>query len=310
MAVQTTENPPDQLEISCQSCGSSLVVEAHMRTAQCPWCASTSIVERPPTPDRPMPAFVVSFVIPQEKAATLVQQWIRSRSLFARSDFKRAAAELTRGVYLPAYLYSAVADTQYSAQIGENYTTTETYTTTDSNGKTQIRTRTVTKTEWRPLYGQHAGYLLDILVSASRGVANERLEAIEPFDLRALRRYTPWLISGWLAEDPSMTQEQCHELARNEGMVKVEHLLQNFMPGDSYTDLKYETQFRNEDVDLTLLPVWSFAIRYHADRPPVQVLVNGQTGRVGGNVPFSATKITSAVLLVLAAIAVLVLLFR
>jgi hypothetical protein len=43
--------------------------------------------------------------------------------------------------------------------------------------------------------------------------------------------------------------------------------------------------------------VWSFAVRYAEDRPPVQILVNGQTGRVGGKVPISAIKVTVAVLL-------------
>ena len=49
-----------------------------------------------------------------------------------------------QGIYVPAYLYSAVARSAYTAQIGEDYTETETYT--DSDGKTQ--TRTVTRTDW------------------------------------------------------------------------------------------------------------------------------------------------------------------
>ena len=69
------------------------------------------------------------------------------------------------------------------------------------------------------------------------------------------------------------------------------------MPGDSHRDLQFETQLSREVIDLVLLPVWSFAVRYAEDRPPVQILVNGQTGRVGGKVPISAIKVTIAVLL-------------
>jgi hypothetical protein len=248
----------------------------------------------------------VGFVLDQQHAQQAVQQWIQSRSIFARSDFKSAAAELTQGVYLPAYLYGAVAESDYQVDIGENYTVVETYTTTDSKGNTTTRTRTKTVTEWRQLEGKHCCYMIDVIVTASRGVSNSALEAIEPFDLRALRRYTPAMISGWLAEDPSRSEEECFALAHDESVEKLGATLSDFMPGDSHRNLYYETTFSDESIDLLLLPVWSFAVKYQADKPAVRILINGQTGQVGGYVPLSATKITIAVLLGISAIAVLV----
>ena len=81
-----------ELEISCGACGVTLHVESHVRTTQCPFCASPSVIERPPSASRPDPTFVIGFVVDQERATALVQRWIRSRGLFARSDFKNAAA--------------------------------------------------------------------------------------------------------------------------------------------------------------------------------------------------------------------------
>jgi predicted RNA-binding Zn-ribbon protein involved in translation (DUF1610 family) len=288
----TTEAP---LEISCQSCGATLRVEPHLRSTVCPYCASPSIVSRPRREDRPAPTFIVPFVIDHEHATAAVKRWIAGSHLFARSDFKAAAPELTRGVYLPAYLYGAVADSEYTARIGENYTVTETYTTTDSKGRTVTRTRTVTKTEWRSLQGRHRCYLVDILVTASQGVANAALEAIEPFDLRALRRYRDGYIAGWIAEEPSRTQDECFHLAHDEALAEVGQQLSAFMPGDSHHDLDSRTSLRDEMIDFVLLPVWSYAVRYAEDQPPLQILVNGQTGRVGGKVPLSTTKVVAAI---------------
>ncbi len=284
------------LEISCESCGACLQVEAHMRTAKCPYCASPSIIERPPTVDRPSPTFIVEFVVDQQRAVTLVKQWITGSGLFARSDFKRSAVDATQAVYVPAYLYGAVARTDYQASIGENYTVTETYTTTDANGKTVTRTRQVTKTEWRELYGDHECYVLDVLVTASAGIANHVLEAIEPFDLRAMRRYDPAIIAGWLAETPTLTLDVCQELARDESVVKIGEMLGPFMPGDSYSDLSYSTRLYDEVIDQLLLPVYSFAVRYHPEKAPVTILVNGQTGEIAGKVPISWVKVMVAVL--------------
>ena len=299
----------DALSIACKSCGAELVVASNIRSTVCPYCASPSIVERPPTPNRPVPTFVVGFVRDHEQATNAVKQWITSRHMFVRSDFKRASPELTRGVYLPAYLYSAISDSQYSAEIGENYTETETYTTTDSNGKPVIKTRTVTKTEYRSLQGRHEGYLIDIVVSASRGVANAALEAIEPFDLRAMRRYEDGMIAGWIAEEPSRTVDECMRLSHEEAMQIVQRKLQRFMPGDSHRNLRHRTNLHDEMVHLILLPIWSFALRYAEDQPPLKILVNGQTGRVNGDVPISYGKIALAVGGFLLVILILFLLF-
>ena len=297
------------VEVSCQSCGANLIVQSHMLTAICPYCASSSIIQRPPTKNLPIPSFTIGFVVTHDRATELVRQWLRRSHVFARSDFKRAVPELTRGVYLPAYLYGAVADSQYSASIGENYTEVETYTTVDGKGNTVTRTRTVTKTEWRPLRGNHSCYVVDVVVTASRGVANAALEAIEPFDLRSLRRFTPALISGWLAEEPSLSKDECFRIAHGETLGKVGVMLKGFMPGDSHSNLHFDTKLSREVIDLVLFPVWSFAIRYDAAKAPIQILVNGQTGRVGGSVPVSVTKVSLAVVAVLFLIGLVVLLF-
>jgi len=299
----------ETIEIACQSCGAVLTLDDNVRSTTCPYCASPSIVRRPPSPDRPTPTFVIGFVIDHDRAAKAVRKWISRSHLFTRSDFKSAVPELTHGIYLPAYLYGAIAKSSYTATIGENYTETETYTTTNSEGKRVTRTRTVIKTEWRGLQGRHDCYVVDVVVTASKGVANEALEAIEPYDLRGLRAYEDSFLAGWLAEEPSRSQDQCLQFAHNETLAHVGNRLTNFMPGDSYRDLQHQTQLHQEVIDLVLMPVWAYAVRYAEDRPPVQILVNGQTGRVGGKVPVSTTKIVLAVFAVIAFVLLMVLLF-
>ena len=38
-----------------------------------------------------------------------------------------------------------------------------------------------------------------VLFTASTGIPNVELAQVEPFDLRALRRYRPELVAGWIA---------------------------------------------------------------------------------------------------------------
>lgn len=323
MAVAQRSEPTT---FACGNCGAALSFGG-ARTATCPYCASPNIAVRPPavasrdvrpassaaegrrgSVERSDPRFAVAFVGDAAVAHRALERWLGGRSLFADGAIKRATVEGLRGIYVPAYLYSAVATTEYTAQIGENYTETETYTTTDSQGRSRTETRTVTRTEYRSLAGRHVGYIADVVVSASGGLADAELQAIEPFDLKQLRRYAPALISGWIAEEFARDQEACVQASRGEAIELVGEQLRRFMPGDSYSDLSYRTAVSWETIDPIYVPVWVLALRYRETKRPVRVVINGQTGKAYGRAPLSAWKIAAAVLAVAAIVAAIVLL--
>ena len=289
----------EQHEIACQACGAKILFEPLHRTVRCPYCDSPSVVDRPATTDRPDPVFTIGFAIDRVRARGLLRSYLRGRR-WAPQALRQATAERVEGVYLPAYLYSAVADSRYRAEIGENYTTTQ----YDAKRKSM---RQVTKTEYRTLEGSHRCYADDLVVTASEGIPNAELEAIEPFDLGGLRRYAPATISGWTSEEPSTTHEESLELAREESRQKVMQRLRAFMPGDSHRGLRASTDLINEAMDLLLLPVWVCAVRWRKDRPPIRLLVNGQTGKAAGKIPVSWAKVGAAIGIGLAAVALAVL---
>ncbi|MEO6776859.1 MAG: hypothetical protein ABI467_28235 [Kofleriaceae bacterium] len=299
---------PGEATFACAQCGATLTFDG-VRTQRCPYCDSPSFVERPATPGLPDPQFVVTFVGDAAFARRALDRWIGGRTMFADSSLRAAKVEDLRGVYVPAYLYSAVARTEYTAQIGENYQETETYTTTDAQGKATTATRTVTRTEYRALAGDHVGYVSDVIVTASRGLGNAELQQVEPFDLKQMRRFSPALVSGWITEEFSRTDDACLKLSRGEAVDQIGARLGHFMPGDSYSDLTYKTRVSWESLEPILVPVWVFAVRYRQDKDPLRVLINGQTGEIAGKVPLSPWKIVFAVLgtlALLAGIAVLI----
>ncbi len=285
------------VELSCASCGANLVVEADRRTTRCPYCDAPSVVDRPETADRPDPTFAIGFSVDRHDAVRRLKAFLHGRR-WAPNALRTATAERVEGVYVPAYLYTASADSRYRAAIGEDYTVTETH----KKGVRRVR-----KTEYRPLEGSHRCYVDGLVVTASNGLANAELEAIEPYDPAGLRRFSPALVSGWIAEEPSLTREQSLEHARGEARDQVGRKLHAFMPGDSFHDLQATTTLEDEAMDLVLAPVWVCAVRWHAGRPPIRLLVNGQTGKVAGEVPVSWTKVAAVVGAGLALVALLVL---
>lgn len=280
------------VEFSCGSCGSQIQVEAHLRTATCPYCASPAVVERPVETGRAQPDYVLAFVVSHERALAAARRWVK-RAWLAPEAFRHAPVEAIRGVYVPSYLFSAAVHAEYSARIGENYTVT--YTTTDSKGRTVTRTRT--ETEWHTLAGNYSAYVSDVVVTASRGIGNGELEAIEPFDLRALHRYSPRLLSGWIAEEASMAAEECRKLAVGEAVAEVQRRVAAFLPGDRQSDVEVSARLADIAQVLMLAPVWVLPVRFADDRV-VRLLVNGQTGKVFGRPPRSWWKIGALIVLV------------
>src|SRR5215468_8725316 len=274
---------------SCGTCGAGLSF-AGVRSETCPYCASPNVVERPPDAGRPRPELVVAFTGDAGLARRQLERWLGSRTWFADARIKRARVEDLHGVYVPAYLYSAVAHTDYTASIGEQ--------STDAEGHKKAEIRTVTRTEYRPLSGHHVGYVTDVLVSASAGLTDAELAAIEPYDYLHLRRYSPALISGWIAEEFSRDPDDRRRASREAAVDDVGLRLRRFMPGDGHSDLVWRTSVTWESLAAVLVPVWVLAVRYRDDRRPLRVVINGQTGAIAGKVPLAWWKIALAVVVV------------
>lgn len=286
------------LFLACNECGAEVEFEPHLRTGKCFYCGSPQVVDRPPQANRPNPHFAIGFTVTPERALSIAQARV-ARAWLAPESFRKMKLEDIRGVYLPAYLYTATARAQYQAKIGENYTVTETYTTT-SNGRTVTRTRTRTKTEWRSLAGRFDTYLDDQIVTASKGIPNEELEAVEPFDTSALKRYSPAIISGWVTEEPSVDIHTCRSYAHEEAEEQLSERIKSYLPGDSSRLENVQSHFNNEDMTLTLVPLWVLPIRYDESKSVLRLLVNGQTGKVACKTPTSWLKFTILAIVLLA----------
>lgn len=287
--------------LQCGTCRAELTLPEGERAQVCAYCASPNVsVTARSSHDEPV--FCIPHSEGEHRAKEALARWQRQLGFFRHPGVRRAKLEAFRGVYLPAVLYSAVARASFDASIGEEYYVTETYTER-VDGKNVTRTRRVKKHEWVPLSGRVDGWAADILVSASRGVRNEALEAIEPYDFGQLRRYATGLVAGWSVETPSRTSAECLESARGELTQRIGNRLSSLMPGDTHSDLRFSTRTEQETATPVLVPVWVLALAFAADKPALQVLINGQTGRVSAKVPWSWPRILTVVLLVAAAIA-------
>ncbi len=290
-----------QRHFRCENCGAEVSIDPGQRSYTCAFCDSNYVVEfSPAETGRQEPEFVIGFAVTPAEALERFRQWLGRNSWFRPGDLSAAQiAEKLKGVYIPFWSFSTSARSTWSASIGEYWYRTETYTTTE-NGKTVTKTRTVRETEWWNLNGGHHEFYSGYLVSGSRGLGQRDAERIKPFHLAALRRYAPYYLAGWLAEEYSVERAAALETSLQVFRQMERDAVAAFLPGDTYSDLRVDTEFSDVGSDLVLLPVYLLTYRYRDKL--YRFLLNGQTGKAAGDKPLSGWRIGIAVAVVVAAI--------
>lgn len=295
------------LEVQCQSCGAKSIFTPPEVAGRCEFCG-VQIVAQPKSADPILtPGGVLPFCVTQQQASANLRQWLSSR-WFAPNDLKRfAEPEAIHGIYLPFWTYDTNTTTDYTGQRGEYYYVTETYYERDAQGREVQRTREVRHTRWYPASGTVTGSFDDVLIPATTSLSSDRLTALEPWDFPELRPYDPAFLSGFKAQRYQVDLKQGFELAKQVIAPAIENSVSNDIGGDEQRIESLSTEYSETTFKHLLLPVYAGAYRYNAK--VFQILVNGRTGEIQGDRPYSFWKIALLVVTILIVIGILVLVF-
>jgi hypothetical protein len=253
-----------------------------------------------------MPEAVLPFGVDRPALREAMKGWTSSRWFAPNSLKKVSAAESSHSTYLPHWTYDAGTVSQYRGERGDHYWVTETYT---ENGET--KTRQVQKTRWRSASGVVARDFDDVLISGTTRVSAEHLDKLEPWPLPEAEPYRPEYLAGHETLRYDVEPESGLDTAKSRMASVIEQDCRDDIGGDEQRVHQVDTQYRDVTFKLMLLPVW-IACYLHAGKT-YHIMVNGRTGEVVGERPYSAAKIAAAVIaavLVIAAIVVLIAMSR
>jgi hypothetical protein len=172
------------------------------------------------------------------------------------------------------------------------------------NGQSVTRERQVQETDWFPASGAREGSYSWELVSASKGLDQKWVDAVEPFNFGELRAFRPEYLLGRGAEECALDRASAQEVARRIVESKEEGECARLVPGDTHRDLRVSTSLEDVTARLLFLPVWLAAF-YYKDKV-YRFVVNGQTGKVTGEAPVSYAKVAMVVGAVVVAILLVV----
>lgn len=292
------------LEVQCQSCGAKSIFTPPEVAGRCDFCG-VQIVAQPKSADPILtPGGVLSFVVTQQQATSELRHWLSTR-WFAPNSLKYfAQPDAIQGIYIPFWTYDTHTTTNYEGHRGEYYYVTETYTERDSQGREVQRTRQVRHTRWYPTSGTVTGSYDDVLIPATLSLSPERLTSLEPWDLEALRSYDPAYLSGFKAQRYQVDLAGGFERAKQAIAPAIEGDVRSDIGGDEQMIESLSTHYSDVTFKHLLLPVYAGAYRYNGKL--YQIMVNGRTGEIQGERPYSFWKIALLVLAVLVFIGILV----
>jgi uncharacterized CHY-type Zn-finger protein len=300
-AIAAQEDTTEHLTIKCQACAAETTADPNVTAHDCAFCG-TPIVATAASTKHIKPKSLLPFHITRKQGWDLFTKWINAL-WFAPGDLKRLARQENRlnGMYVPYWTYDSDTTSFYRGQRGEHYYVTEHYTTRDSEGKSVRKTRRVRKTRWWPVSGTVWASFDDILVLACNSLPRKYTEKLEPWDLKNLAPYKDEYLSGFGAESYQVDLGDGFEQACKTMDARIRSLVRRDIGGDEQRIHSVRTQHDNVTFKHILLPIWISTYRY--SNKPYRFLINGRTGEVQGERPWSWAKILLLVLGITVAVA-------
>jgi DNA-directed RNA polymerase subunit RPC12/RpoP len=291
--------PDTEMEVihtsRCPNCGAEVEFDPAVHSTECPFCA-TPVVTDTGESRHIKPKGLAPFDIKEVDARGAMTRWLGSL-WFAPSGLQSYArnGRALQGVYVPFWTFDANTRSSYSGQRGTIYYETQPVQVRDQQGRTRTEMRQVAKIRWTPVSGRVARFFDDVLVLASRSLPKSHTDALLPWDLTRLEPYQPEFLAGLRAEGYTVSLEEGLTEARAYMDRMIERDVRFDIGGDRQEISSINTQVSDVTFKHILLPVWTAAYKFRGKS--YRFVVNGQTGKVQGERPWSPWKIAFAVLL-------------
>ncbi len=292
------EEKIEVVAVKCNACGASITLEPNVTSDECPYCASNIVVKGGSTSSILKPKSLLPFAIDSKKAGQAFRDWIKGL-WFAPSDLKKShtVSGKLSGIYVPYWTYDTNTHTNYSGERGTYYYEEETYTTQE-NGETVTKTRQVRHTRWNSVSGAVDNAFDDVLIIASPSLPEKYTLKLEPWNLSELVPYNDKYLSGFRSETYQVEVSDGLERAKQRMEPVIRSSVRGDIGGDEQRIHSMHTAYNDITFKHILLPIWISSFKYSGK--VYRFLVNGQTGEVQGERPYSALKIFFAVLAVIA----------
>jgi len=272
-----------QHRLACSQCGAISLLPPGQTTNECPYCGSRQLIASDETVELVDPSLIGAARFDEGQALGGLRLWL-GNGWFIPDDLKKLArTSRLRPAYYPFWTFDGALQMDWTCRVNEG-----------SSRNPQWGTRQGVETEMFD----------DVLVPGLRSMLARELSRVEPFRLKELVEFKPEILAGWKALTYDLPLADASLKAREKVARRVRRELYNrVLVGYQKQDLRSGAMsWSGMTFKLVLLPLWVGTYHYRGKR--YRLLINGQTGKVGGEKPTDTVKVVGLILTALAALAV------
>lgn len=262
---------------SCKACGAELICEETTAATSCPYCGNVAIM---PQQFKGVlrPKHVIPFKVDKAEAQKKLGDYCKGKRLLPSSFTAGNHVEEIKGVYVPFWLYSGTvdADVRYDAEQEEVKTT---------------ETEKITTTKRYDVRRKGGAPFQMIPTDASKSMPDDLMDSIEPYDYSGIKDFEMEYLAGFLADKYDVSQEESKTRARKRAESSTLQMLEETV--EDYTraeerKAERKVHFLGEKQEYAMFPVWLLSTKW--DNQNFLFAINGQTGKMTGNLPIDKKK--------------------
>ena len=280
--------------VKCETCGAEIMLSGLEMSKSCPYCGSDYVAEKSVLPGL-KPDVVIPFMFDENDAGNYFVKGMRKKLFAPTALRKKLPNNKIHGIYVPTFTFDAESETKYDGVLVKK----ETHT--DSKGRSYTTSKSFS------IKGVQCCTHSDYVEETSTKITGKQMLDLLPYKFDESYVYDSNFVRGYSIEHYEDRLTDCYEHAK-EGMKQAirDIILKKY----DYTSVDYlnlHVRYFNELYSYRMLPIYSFEFEWKKKK--YMVLMNGQTGKVGGGYPKSPLKIFLFVLGIVVIAALLTILF-
>ncbi len=259
----------------CPSCGAQIMADSNTAASFCYYCHNPVILKgRVDGKDRP--SKVLPFAFGRDKAIEYFNTWAKKKKYIPRDLISDKQIEKMTGLYVPFWVADAITNTHMTA-VGDKVRswTSGGYAYTETQKFSVLRDVNI----------EYNGIPAD----GSKKIEDSIMEAIEPFDYTQIKDFDISYLSGFFADRYDVNKEQIYPRINERMFVNNTGVLESSCSYSSMHDKKFSNSVVKIRWNYMLLPVWFMT--YHYNGRIWEYAINGQTGKISGELPIDDKRL-------------------
>ena len=260
---------------TCPSCGAELICDASTAATSCPYCGNPTVVPGQFSGTL-KPDFVIPFKLSKEDAVAALKKHYQGKPFLPKSFTSGNHIQEIKGVYVPFWMFDGAASGF------AHYEATRSHTHREGNEE-------VTVTEHYDVYRAGDLSFEKVPVDASSKMPDDHMDSIEPYDYAGLKPFSTAYLPGFLADKYDVTVEESRARADERCKKTLSDALRASVQGfESCVPINEQSFLQRGKVHYALMPVWLLNTKWQGK--DFLFAMNGQTGKLVGDLPMSWGK--------------------